>query len=250
MRRSLGVSGAAYLLSRTGTRYGARHVDQSSASYDRVLAYGADSREVESLRLGSEAAFRSLVERHQATLLRIARTWVSDLSAAEDVVQQTWVQVLEGLDGFEERSSVKTWLCGICINVARARWRKERRSVPMSSVGPEGEGGAEPAVDPSRFFAPDAHWAGHWFTFPNGWPPTPEDSARTAELRTCALAAIDRLPELQRQVLMLRDVEGLDADEVCNMLGLSDTNQRVLLHRARSRLRTMLEEFFEAPRTS
>jgi RNA polymerase sigma-70 factor (ECF subfamily) len=200
------------------------------------------------LRRGSEAAFRSLVERHQATLLRVARTWVKDAYAAEEVVQQTWVQVLEGIDGFEARSSVKTWLCGICINVARARSRKERRSVPMSSVGSDVEGSAGPAVDPSRFFGPETHWAGHWFVFPNGWPPTPEDMARTTELKTRVLAALDHLPEAQREVLMLRDVEGLDADEVCNILALTDSNQRVLLHRARSKLRTMLEEFFDASR--
>jgi RNA polymerase sigma-70 factor (ECF subfamily) len=181
-------------------------VDRNPSSYAQVLAQGMDVGEVQALRQGSEAAFRSLVERYNATLVRVARTWVRDASVAEEVVQQTWVEVLESTSPFEARSTVRTWLCGICINTARARMRKERRTVPMSALGaecdPSGEAGPEPAVDPSRFYPPDSHWAGHWYAFPNPWPDSPEDLAWSAELKTRLLAAIDALPEPQREVLV------------------------------------------------
>jgi RNA polymerase sigma-70 factor, ECF subfamily len=225
-------------------------VNPAARGYSRLLNQGADLTEVQALRGGSEIAFRSLVERHTPALLRVARALVRDRAVAEDVVQQTWVAVLESVDGFESRSTVKTWLCGICVNTARARIRQERRTIPMSSLPQESDAAGPPAVDPSRFYPPDSHWAGHWFAFPKTWPDTPEESAWTAELKTRLLTAIDALPEAQRQVLVLRDVEGLSGEEVCNVLGLSDTNQRVLLHRARSRLRGLLEDFFDAPRAS
>jgi RNA polymerase sigma-70 factor (ECF subfamily) len=225
-------------------------VDPAARSYGRLLSQGADLTEVQALRRGSEIAFRSLVERHTPTLIRVARTLVRDRSVAEEVVQQTWVEVLESVDRFESRSTVKTWLCGICVNTARARMRQERRTIPMSSLARESDSDAQPAVDPSRFYPPDSHWAGHWFAFPKIWPDTPEESAWTAELKTRLLTAIDALPDAQRQVLVLRDVEGLSGEEVCNVLGLSDTNQRVLLHRARSKLRGLLEDLLDPPRPS
>jgi RNA polymerase sigma-70 factor (ECF subfamily) len=229
-------------------------VNRKPSTYAQVLVHGTDLGEVQALRLGSEAAFRSLVERYNGTLLRVARTWVRDASVAEEVVQQTWVEVLESTSPFEARSTVRTWLCGICINTARARMRKERRTVPMSALGaerdPSGDAAPEPAVDPSRFYPPDSHWAGHWYAFPNPWPASPEDLARSAELRTRLLAAIDVLPEPQREVIVLRDVEGFSGEEVCNLLGLSATNQRVLLHRARSKLRVLLEDLFDKSRSS
>jgi RNA polymerase sigma-70 factor (ECF subfamily) len=228
-------------------------VKRTPATYAQVLAHGADVGEVEALRQGSEAAFRSLVDRYHATLLRVATTWMRDASLAEEVVQQTWVEVLESTSPFEARSTVRTWLCGICINTARARMRKERRTVPMSALGAEGdpsvEAAPEPAVDLARFYPPDSHWAGHWYVFPNPWPDTPEDLARSAELRARLLAAIDALPEAQREVVVLRDVEGFSGEEVCNLLGLSATNHRVLLHRARSKLRVLLEDLFDKSRS-
>jgi RNA polymerase sigma-70 factor (ECF subfamily) len=227
-----------------------RAVDRTPASYAQVLAHGSDVGEVQALRQGSEAAFRCLVERHNPTLLRVARTLVRDASIAEEVVQQTWVEVLESTSPFEARSTVRTWLCGICINTARARLRKERRTVPMSALGDPSGATPEPAVDPSRFYPPDSHWAGHWYTFPNPWPDNPEVSARSAELRKRLVAAIDALPEPQREVLVLRDVEGFSGEEVCNLLGLSATNQRVLLHRARSKLRVLLEDLFDTSRST
>jgi RNA polymerase sigma-70 factor (ECF subfamily) len=225
-------------------------VNRTGSSYARVLAYGSDAGEVQALRQGSEAAFRSLVERYNPTLTRVARTLVRDASVAEEVVQQTWVEVLESTSTFEARSTVRTWLCGICINTARARLRKERRTVPMSALGKEGDASADAAVDPSRFFPPESHWAGHWYAFPNPWPDSPEDSALSAELKPRLLAAIDALPEPQREVLVLRDAEGFSGEEVCNLLGLSATNQRVLLHRARSKLRALLEDLFDKSRSS
>jgi RNA polymerase sigma-70 factor (ECF subfamily) len=177
-------------------------------------------------------------------LLRVALTWVRDPAVAEEVVQQTWVAVLESFDGFQGRSSVRTWLCGICINTAKARSRSERRTVPLSSLSTE-DGPGEPAIDPSRFYEPDSHWAGHWRTFPAEWPATPEDSARAAELRGRLQTAIEALPETQREVLVLRDVEGFRADEVSALLNLSEANVRVLLHRARSKLRGALEDLFD-----
>jgi RNA polymerase sigma-70 factor (ECF subfamily) len=230
---------------------GADALDPTSRSFSRILAFGADVGELHALRRGSEDAFRALVARHQASLLRVARSLVRDPSLAEEVVQQTWVEVIEGGFAFDGRSTIKTWLCGICINVARARLRQERRTTPLSSLGVGGEFAENaPAVDPARFYGPEAHWAGHWYVFPAAWPATPEDGARGSELRARLIAAIDELPTAQREVLVLRDVEGFSGEEVCNVLGLSDTNQRVLLHRARSRLRGLLEDFLDPSRSS
>jgi RNA polymerase sigma-70 factor, ECF subfamily len=216
----------------------------------RLLAYSEDLAEVQALRRGSEDAFRALALRHHDTLMRVARTWVRDPAVAEEVVQQTWITVLERFDSFEARSSVWTWLCGICINTARARARAERRSVPLSSLGAQTEAGPEPAVDPARLFGPETHWAGHWIDFPNEWPPTPEDSAGAAELRARLEAAVETLPDAMREVLLLRDVEEFTSEEVCTLLGITEGNLRVLLHRARSRLRGQLEDFFDKRRPS
>jgi RNA polymerase sigma-70 factor (ECF subfamily) len=216
-----------------------------SQAYARVLFYGADSNEVDDMRRGSEAAFRTLVGRHHDTLLRVARTWVRDASLAEEVVQQTWIEVLEGHGVFEGLSSVRTWLCGICINLARARLRSEGRTVPMSSLAPEGDS-EEMAVDPSRFLGPDSHWAGHWLSAPRPWSQSPEEAAQDRELGARLSDAIDRLPPAQRMVVTLRDVEGLSGAEVSELMGLSEGHQRVLLHRGRSRLRGMLDELYES----
>jgi RNA polymerase sigma-70 factor (ECF subfamily) len=215
-----------------------------------LLAYSEDIGEVQALRRGSEDAFRALAQRHHDTLMRVARTWVRDPAVAEEVVQQTWITALERFDGFEVRSSVSTWLCGICINTARARARAERRSVPFSSLGTETDAGQEPAVDPSRLFGPETHWAGHWIVFPNAWPVTPEDSAGAAEVRARLEAAVETLPDTMREVFLLRDVEEFTSEEVCALLGITEGNLRVLLHRARSRLRGQLEDFFEKRRPS
>lgn len=186
------------------------------------------------LRAGDRQAFAALVARHGGALLRLARTFVKVPAVAEEVVQDTWLAALDGLAGFEGRASLRTWLFRILANRARTRAVKEGRSVPWSAFGEEVEGG--PAEDPASF-RPD----GHWRERVEGWSEEdPERLALGAETRAAIEAAIAALPEGQRAVLTLRDVEGLDAAEACNILALSETNQRVLLHRARARVRAAL----------
>jgi RNA polymerase sigma-70 factor (ECF subfamily) len=189
------------------------------------------------LRGGDEAAFADLIALHHAALLRMARTYTTDAALAEELVQDTWIAFLESLGRFEGRSSIKTWLFRILMNVARARLRKESRTVPLSTVADRDE----PAVEPRRFHA---RWlpgiGGHWSEPPAPWAELPEEQALASETRAAIEAAMAELPEQQRQVMVLRDIEGFAAEEVCNLLGLSDTNQRVLLHRARSKVRRAL----------
>ena len=187
------------------------------------------------LRAGESAAFTVLVGRHGGALLRLATTFLKDRSVAEEVVQYTWLAALDGLDAFEGRSSLRTWLFTILANRARNRAVREGRSVPWSALGEAVEG---PAVDPSRFQA-DGHWVG----IHAGWSEEdPERLAAGAETRAAIEAAISALPDGMRAVVTLRDVEGLEAEEICNLLGLTLSNQRVLLHRARCRLRQALAE--------
>ncbi len=195
-----------------------------------------DSELVGRIRAGDRAAFAWLVRRHGGALLRFARLFVRESSVAEEVVQDTWMAVLEGLDGFEGRASFRTWLFRILANRARTRAAKEGRSIPFSAMA-EAEEPEEHAVDPERFDA-----AGMWRDPPVGWTDeTPERLALEAETRAVMEAAIAALPPAQRAVLVLRDEDGLETEEICNLLGLTVTNQRVLLHRARTRVRQALE---------
>jgi RNA polymerase sigma-70 factor (ECF subfamily) len=180
------------------------------------------------LRSGDERAFVSLVERYADPMLRLASSFVPSRAVAEEVVQDTWLALLRGIDGFEGRSSLKTWLFRILVNQARTTGTREHRSVPVAD--------AEPAVDPSRFNA-----AGGWADPPERWMMAGED-------RKLIRAGIDGLPERQREVVVLRDVEGLSSEEVCAVLGISEVNQRVLLHRGRSRLRQLFEDEFGVAR--
>jgi RNA polymerase sigma-70 factor (ECF subfamily) len=205
---------------------------------------GDDARVIAAIRGGEEAAFVAFAAAHQASLLRLARLWTKSQALADEVVQETWITMLQRIDRFEGRSSLKTFLCGTVINTARARLRKEGRSVPMSSLAAEGE---EPSVDPNRFAGADLPWVDHWRTPPTPFPDDPEGGALRTELRAQLQDAISQLPEPQRSVLVLRDVEGLTGEEVCNVLGLTDTNQRVLLHRARSKVRAFLERTYAEP---
>ena len=168
-------------------------------------------------------------------MLGVARARVESRAVAEEVVQEAWLVVLRDLDRFDGRSSLRTWVLGIVVNLARSRARAERRSVPL----PLDDGG--PVVDGARFLPSDARWPGHWALGPLPWP-GPEEALLASETRDVILGAIVALPPAQREVLVLRDLEGLDAAEVCNVLDLTDTNQRVLLHRARSRVRTAIEQ--------
>jgi RNA polymerase sigma-70 factor (ECF subfamily) len=209
-----------------------------------------EQRLVEALRRGDEDAFVALVRRHHPSLLRLALAYVGDRSAAEEVVQDTWRALVEGLDRFQGRSTLKTWLFHVLTNRAKSHWARERRSVPFAALAGGEPEGDEPAVDPDRFFGAEHPGpAGHWSSPPRSWGETPEERLLAGETRACLAEAISALPARQRIVITLRDVEGWSADEVCNMLDISETNVRVLLHRARSKVRLALERYFEGETT-
>lgn len=184
---------------------------------------------VEALRAGDERVFEQLIRMYQGTLLRVAQMYVSSRSVAEEVVQETWLAVLNGIDRFEGRSSLKTWIFRILANRAKTRAQSEGRTIPFSSLGD-----SEPAVEPDRFDR------GHWAALPDDWP---EERLLGDETMSVIDGAIEGLPPMQRAVISLRDVQGWSAEEVRNVLELSETNQRVLLHRARSKVRGALEEY-------
>ncbi len=213
--------------------------DQASGA-----ASAEDLRLVAALRAGDEAAFMDLVEHYQPAMLRIARMYVASRAVAEEVVQDAWVGVLRGLDRFEGRSSLRTWVFRILVNTAKSRGQRESRSIPFSSVwAPDPD--AEPAVELERFLA-DAHGApGSWATAPSSWATVPEDRMLSLETLERVGRAIDALPPNQREVIRLRDVLGWSSPEVCNALEISETNQRVLLHRARAKVRRALETYLQ-----
>jgi RNA polymerase sigma-70 factor (ECF subfamily) len=195
-----------------------------------------DAELLDRLRAGDETAFMALVEKYGPSLLRVARLYVPTQSAAEEVVADTWLAVVTGLERFEGRSSLKTWLFRILTNKAKTRGVRERRTVPFSSFVGDGDED-DTAVDADRF-ARD----GHWTAPPRG---VPEERLLAGEARRVVESAIEALPENQRAVITLRDVEGLSSEEACNVLGLSETNQRVLLHRARAKVRAAFERYLE-----
>jgi RNA polymerase sigma-70 factor (ECF subfamily) len=195
------------------------------------------------LRAGDELAFRELVKRHDRAMRRIALSYVRTPSVADEVVQETWLAVIQGLGRFEGRSSLKTWMFRILVNRAQSRGVREQRTTPFSSLsGDNGEDG--PTVDPDRFLPAGNAAAGYWSVTPSRFFELPEDQILAEETSALVAAAIEKLPDRQRQVISLRDIEGWDADEVCQSLGLSAANQRVLLHRARAAVRAGLEEYF------
>lgn len=198
-----------------------------------------DAELVARLKQGDEQAFEVLVDAYSPGLLRTARLYTRDQAVAEEAVQETWLAVLRGIDRFEGRSSLKTWIYRILMNVARDRGKREARSLPFSAVGGEG-----PVVDPERFQLTEPFPDG-WSLGPAEWP-TPEEELLSGETREVILAAIEELPPAQRAVITLRDVEGFPAEEVAETLGLSDGNQRVLLHRARAKVRNAIEEHLGA----
>jgi RNA polymerase sigma-70 factor (ECF subfamily) len=190
------------------------------------------------LRAGDERAFEAIVERLYPTMLAVARHYVSSRAVAEEVVQEAWLGVLKGLDRFEGRSSLRTWILRILVNTAKTRGAREARTVPFASLAPEGE---EPAVDPGRFRGPDDPFPGHWRAYPGHWQRRPEDVLGEQESLRVVLSAIGGLPPSQRLVITMRDIQGCSSEEVCEALDVSEGNQRVLLHRARSKVRRALE---------
>jgi len=203
-----------------------------------------ERRLLEGLRAGDQAAFATLLDRHGAAMLRVARMYVRDRAAAEEVVQETWLAVLQGIERFEGRSSVKTWLFRILANRAKTRGVREARSSPFSALAEAAEG--EPAVEPERFHRRGHPEAGGWDAPPRPWETLPEERLLSQETLRLVSEAIEALPPTQREVIRLRDVEGWSAEEVCAALDLTDGNQRVLLHRARSRVRDALEDYLGA----
>src|SRR5918911_1762272 len=208
-----------------------------------------DASLVAALRSGDEAAFAWLVEQYHGSLLRLARLYVGDSAAAEDVVQETWLGLLRGLDGFAGRASLKTWLFRILVNRARTRAVREGRTVTFSALAAAELEAADPAVDPARFRGPDdERWPGHW-RLPPSAEHLPEQHLLADELTGLVRAAVDGLPPAQREVVTLRDIHGWTANEVCQVLELSEANQRVLLHRGRSKVRGALEAYLARERT-
>jgi RNA polymerase sigma-70 factor (ECF subfamily) len=195
------------------------------------------------LRDGDERAFESVVERFYPSMIAIARSYVRSRAVAEEVVQEAWLGVLKGLDRFEERASLRTWVLQIVANIARTRAVREARSVPFSSFEDDG---AEPAVEPERFRDAGEPFPDHWRSYPTDWRTIPEQKLLSGETLDLVKQAIESLPETQKLVITLRDVTGCSADEVCETLGLSPENQRVLLHRARARVRARLERHVDA----
>ena len=205
------------------------------------MTESSDKDLVERLRAGDEAAFAELIDRYGAMMLRVAQMYVRDRATAEEVVQETWLAVLNGIDRFEGRSSLKTWLFRILTNRAKTRGEREGRMVPFSSLAGADEGD-QPAVDPDRFLGPDSRAPGAWAAPPRAWP---QDKLLERETLGVIRMAIEELPEAQREVIRLRDIEGWTPMEVTDALEITDGNQRVLLHRARSKVRAALEMYFD-----
>lgn len=191
------------------------------------------------LRAGDEEAFMDLVLRYGPSMLRVARMYVPTQAVAEEVVQETWLGVLNGIDRFEGRSTLKTWLFRILVNRARTRGVRERRSVPFAALATEESAAPFAPVDLDRFGVDGA-----WTSPPRRWEEQPEQALGSDEAVALVEAEIAKLPELQRLVITMRDLDGLGSDEVRHALEISETNQRVLLHRARSKVRAALEDYF------
>jgi RNA polymerase sigma-70 factor, ECF subfamily len=197
---------------------------------------------VHALRRGDEAAFAELVDTYGGSMMRVARMYGLSHAVAEEIVQETWLKILGAIDSFEGRSSLRTWIFVILGNCARRRAERERRFVSFTAL----EDTREAAVDSDRFFpAQHPRWGGMWTTLVDGWEHVPHDVLASTEARDKITEAVRALPANYATVFTLRDIEGWDGSEVCALLGISAENQRVLLHRARARIRAALEEYFE-----
>ena len=210
--------------------------------------YSDDDVLVAALRARDEDAFAWLLDRYSGSLRRLARAHVSNDAAADEVVSEAWLAVITGIDRFEQRSSLKTWIFRILMNIARTRGTRDKRSVPFSSLGPEDDDG--PTIAADRFQGPDGRYPGHWSAFPTRWHDQPEIRSVAHETLGVVRDALDMLPPAQQEVVRLRDLEGWTSFEVCNALGLTETNQRVLLHRGRAKLRAALERYFDQAKSA
>jgi RNA polymerase sigma-70 factor (ECF subfamily) len=206
----------------------------------QVAGLASDQQTVAALRAGDERTFRDLFERSYPLMKRVARGYVASDAVAEEIVQETWVAVVTGIERFQGRSALATWIFSILTNQAKTHSTRERRSLPFSSVRPDSA--QQPVVDPDRFQKDDDAWPGHWATPPRPWQ-KPERRLLSLEAREHLKDALAELPERQRLIVGLRDIEGASGEEVCELLQISQENQRVLLHRGRSRLRAALEEY-------
>jgi RNA polymerase sigma-70 factor (ECF subfamily) len=219
------------------------HAGAGSSASSPARPLPPDGELLARLRAGEEASFALVLDSWSGGMLRLARSFVSTPDSAAEVVQDAWLAVLSNIDRFEGRAALKTWVYRILVNTAKRRAAQESRTVPRSSLTPEPSG---PTVDPDRFQSADEPYPGHWRQMPLPWP-SPEQRALDEELRSHLERALAALPDRQRIVITLRDVEGYPADEVCSMLDISAANQRVLLHRARGYVRAELEAYFASP---
>lgn len=222
------------------------HAVDASVAEGASVASVDDMRLIASLRAGDERAFMELVERYGPSMLRVAMLFVRTRAVAEEVVQDAWVGVLNGIDRFEGRSSFKTWLFRILTNTAKTRGERESRSTPVSFLtDAELEPGAT-SVDPDRFLPEGERWAGWWASAPTRFDEQPESRLLSSETLSVVRGVIEELPAAQRAVIAMRDIAGFSSEEVCENLGISEGNQRVLLHRARTKVRVALEQHLGA----
>ncbi len=201
---------------------------------------------IAALREGSEQAFVTLLDRYGGPMLRLALLCTPNRALAEEIVQEAWIGVVQGIDRFEGRSSLKTWLSRIVLNIARTRAEREGRHIPFSAFWDPSADPGEPSVDPDRFRSESDPFPGHWASRPRPRDVLPEERLLSSETRDLIREAIESLPPSQREVISLRDVDGWTSEEVCTVLGITATNQRVLLHRARSKVRRALEVYLSA----
>jgi RNA polymerase sigma-70 factor, ECF subfamily len=219
-------------------------IDTTSERPEAVPVSTDDWHLINLLRSGDEAAFETLINHYHTAMLRIAMVYVLSRTVAEEVVQETWMAVLESLPRFEGRSSLRTWLFRILSNRAKTRAQREGRTIPFSSLANVLDEADEPAVEPARFRPAGQQWAGGWVAFPASWEESPEERLLSQETRMYIEKAIAALSPNQREIITLRDIEGWSSEETCSFLGISEANQRVLLHRARSKVRGALEKYF------
>lgn len=220
------------------------HAVESRVEDGAHVASSDDMRLVAALRAGDERAFMELVDAHGPSMLRVAMLFVRTRAVAEEVVQDAWLGVLKGIDRFEGRSSLKTWVFRILTNTAKTRGEREARSTPVSFLTDADLEPGAVSVDPDRFLPDGDRWAGWWASSPVRFDEQPESRLLSSETVAVVRAVVDGLPEAQKAVIAMRDMAGFSSEEVCASLGISEGNQRVLLHRARTKVRVALEEHF------